>query len=73
MEDKDELVGTSTETQLFYKEGALSEMGETWESLNSRQKICLATLVGLHFGIPMMPKDLACMTMNAFNTPEKRS
>ena len=45
-------------------------MEQTWDSLDSRQKISLATLVGLHFGIPILPEDLACMTMNALNTPE---
>ena len=70
IEDKVETVETETEIQLFYKAGALAEMEQTWDSLDSRQKISLATLVGLHFGIPILPEDLACMTMNALNTPE---
>ena len=69
IEDKVELVETPTEVQLFYKAGALEEMEQTWDSLDSRQKICLATLVGLHFGIPILPEDLACMAVNALNTP----
>ena len=48
-------------------------MEQTWDSLDSRQKISVATLVCLHFGIPLLAEDLACMTMNGLNTPGHQS
>ena len=71
IEDKVEVVETPTEIQLFYKGGALAEMEQTWDSLDSRQKISVATLVCLHFGIPLLAEDLACMTMNPCNASQR--
>ena len=72
LEDKVELVETSTEVELHYRPDLFQELFDTWEGLESRQKIAIATLVCLHYGIALLPENLATMKMNYFNSsPEE--